>query len=64
MCNMGFLDRFLRFFVGSILLCFGIFTGGHLIFLAVGLVLFLTAAISFCPLYLILRINTGCKTAA
>lgn len=62
MCNIGFFDRFLRFFVGSLLFCFGLFSG-NMILLVIGLVPLLTAIISFCPLYTLLRINTGCPQA-
>ena len=62
MCNIGFFDRFLRFFVGSLLFFFGLFAG-NMILLVIGLVPLLTAIISFCPLYTLLRINTGCPKA-
>lgn len=63
MCNTGFFDRFLRFFVGALLFFFGVFTGNMLIMI-IGLVPLLTGIFSFCPLYTLLRINTGCKTDA
>lgn len=63
MCNIGFFDRFLRFFVGALLFFFGLLTG-NMIVLVIGLIPLLTAIISFCPLYTLLRINTGCKRAS
>ncbi len=59
MCNMGFLDRFLRVFVGAILVFFALFTGW--VWGYIGLILLVTGVVGFCPLYTIFRLNTGCK---
>lgn len=59
MCNMGFLDRFLRVFVGSLLVFLAVFTGW--VWGYIGLILLGTGLIGFCPLYTIFRLNTGCK---
>lgn len=63
MCNIGFLDQFLRFFLGAVIFFFGLF-GGSLLLLIVGLIPLTTAIIGFCPFYTLLRINTGCNTGA
>jgi len=60
MCNVGFFDRFLRFFVGAVLFFFGLFAGNTLL-LIIGAIPLATGIISFCPLYTVLGINTGCK---
>ncbi len=60
MCNMGFFDRFLRVFVGGLLLSVAIFGGW--VWGYIGLILLATGFISFCPLYTLLRLNTGCKS--
>ena len=59
MCNTGFFDRFLRVFVGAILFSLAIFGGW--VWGYVGLIPLITGAIGFCPVYPILKINTGCK---
>jgi len=59
MCNTGFFDRFLRVFVGALLLFFALFTGW--VWGYIGLIPLLTGIIGFCPIYPILKINTGCK---
>jgi hypothetical protein len=60
--NMGKLDRALRFVV-AVVLGFLVFTGkleGMLynIALALGAIFLLTSAVSFCPLYVPLGMNT------
>jgi hypothetical protein len=57
---MGFFDRFLRVFVGGLLLSVAIFGGW--VWGYIGLILLATGFISFCPLYTLLRLNTGCKS--
>ena len=60
MCNEGFFDRFLRVFVGALLLSIAIFGGwlwGY-----IGLIMVATGIFGYCPFYTLLRINTGCKT--
>jgi len=59
MCNTGFFDRFLRVFVGAILFSLAIFGGW--VWGYIGLIPLVTGAIGFCPVYPILKINTGCK---
>jgi len=59
MCNTGFFDRFLRVFVGAILFSLAIFGGW--VWGYVGLIPLITGAVGFCPVYPILKINTGCK---
>lgn len=59
MCNEGFFDRFLRVFVGALIVMWGVFAGN--IWGAIGLVPLLTGIIGWCPIYTILRLNTGCK---
>ncbi len=59
MCNSGFFDRFLRVFVGGLLLSLALFGGW--VWGYIGLVMIVTGVVGFCPAYTILRINTGCK---
>lgn len=62
--NEGVLDRDVRLGVGLLMFLFGFFglSGIWQIVLSiVGLVLILTAAVGFCPLYTIFRINTASK---
>jgi hypothetical protein len=59
MCNMGFLDRFLRVFVGGLLFAVAIFSGW--VWGYIGLILIATGFVGICPVYLPFRINTGCK---
>lgn len=61
MCNSGFFDRFLRVFVGSLLLFVAVFGGW--VWGYIGLIPLATGLIGFCPAYTILRINTGCKAS-
>ena len=70
MCiNEGIGDRFLRAAVGLMLVVIGGFliasgsvtTTTPMIVTVVGGVLLGTSIIGFCPLYTLLRINTGCK---
>jgi len=60
MCNVGNIDKIIR-----IIVALGLFAAAALTpfwWLAiVGVVALGTALISFCPLYTLLRINTGCK---
>lgn len=59
MCNEGFFDRFLRVFVGALIVMWGVFMGN--IWGAIGLVPLLTGLLGWCPIYTVLRLNTGCK---
>ena len=61
MCfNEGIEDRFIRLVVGLGFLVVGIFIQNYIV-IAVGAIAFGTGAIGLCPLYSILKINTGCK---
>lgn len=64
-CNVGVIDRIVRLIAGLALLVYGLVTapaGGGFIIALVGGVLVITALISFCPLYTLLGMDTGCKT--
>ena len=60
MCNLGKIDRTIR-----VLVALGLFVAAFttpLWWLAIiGAVALGTALISFCPLYAVLGVNTGCK---
>ena len=59
MKNVGSIDKVIRYIIGVALLSLLFLIPGNLKFLGlIGLVLILTAAFSFCPLYAILGINT------
>ena len=61
MCfNEGIEDRFLRAIIGLGLLVVGVFTQNYII-IAVAVVAMGTGIVGLCPLYSILKINTGCK---
>ena len=60
MCNAGLFDRIFFFLFGFALIVsalYGFVWGG------LGLVLLVTSFIGFCPLYALVGLNTGCKTA-
>jgi hypothetical protein len=62
---MGTSDKIIRIIVGLALFIYGLVTapqGGSFIIGLIGVVLVVTALISFCPLYQLLGISTGCKT--
>jgi len=59
MCNLGKVDRILRISVGLALVIWAMISGNVLGY--VGIVLLLTGAMSLCPLYALLGINTGCN---
>lgn len=59
-CNVGGLDRTLRGVVGGAVVALGVILECGLVSL-VGAVMIATAVWSFCPLYPLLGINTGCK---
>lgn len=61
MCNLGKIDRIIRALLGLGLITAAYFTYGWLAI--IGAVAVGTSIISFCPLYKVLGINTGCKTA-
>ena len=59
MKNVGSIDKVIRYIIGVALLSLLFLIPGNLKFLGlIGLVLILTAAFSFCPLYAILGIKT------
>jgi len=61
MCfNEGIEDRFLRAVIGLFLLVIGVFVQNYII-IGAGVVAMGTGIVGFCPLYTLLRINTGCK---
>ena len=62
-CNIGTGDKIIRIIVGLALFVYGLVTapmGGSFIIGLIGAVLVVTALISFCPIYTMLGINTGC----
>ncbi len=61
MCfNEGKVDRILRGAVGVAVIGWGFYAQSY--WGAVGLVPLVTAIVGLCPLYSILKINTGCET--
>lgn len=59
---MAFWDAVIRVLIGAILIWLGIEKGGvFVIGYFVGLILILTAIISFCPLYKLAGISTKCE---
>ncbi|MDX1295137.1 MAG: DUF2892 domain-containing protein [Sulfurimonadaceae bacterium] len=60
MCNVGFFDRFVRVFVGSLLFFTGVFSG-CLVLLIIGAVPLVTGLLAICPVYSLTGANTGCK---
>lgn len=64
--NEGTIDRGVRAVIGVLLIAWALFTGSGnmalwIIALIVGLVLIVTAAVGFCPLYRVFGINTNKK---
>ena len=59
MCNLGKVDRILRISVGLALVIWAMISGNVLGYVVI--VLLLTGAMSLCPLYALLGINTGCN---
>lgn len=60
MCNVGKIDRIIRTVAGIAIIIWGVMAQNW--WGVVGVVLLGTAAISFCPLYSLLGMSTGCKT--
>lgn len=60
MCNLGKTDRLLRALVGIILLVAAYLTPYGWLAI-IGAIAVGTSMISFCPLYAILGLNSGCK---
>ena len=60
MCNLGMIDRVIRAVSGIAIIIWAITAASW--WGLIGLVLLGTSMISFCPLYAILKINSGCKS--
>ncbi|PHR54278.1 MAG: hypothetical protein COA44_13755 [Arcobacter sp.] len=60
MCNIGKIDRIIRAILGLGLLAAAALTPYWYLSI-VGAIALGTSLISFCPLYMVLRLNTGCK---
>ena len=66
MCNVGGLDKFLRFAVGVVALIAAFFVGSMVsltagfVVGAIGAVMMGTAVFGFCPMYPLLKVST-CK---
>ncbi|HLS22563.1 MAG TPA: DUF2892 domain-containing protein [Pseudogracilibacillus sp.] len=57
--NVGTVDRVVRLIVGVILLALFFLIEGNLRYIGlIGIIPIITALVSFCPLYSLLRINT------
>ena len=59
MCNLGMIDKMIRAIVGIAIIIWGVVSGSWLGL--IGLILIGTSIISFCPLYALLKIDSGCK---
>ena len=59
-CNMGKIDRIIRAVLGIAAVGWGVMNS-NIIADVVGGVLLFTAIIGWCPLYVPLSMNTGCK---
>ena len=57
--NIGTIDRIIRIIVGSVIIIIG--TMNNSLFGVIGLIPLLTAAIGWCPLYCLFKINTTCN---
>jgi hypothetical protein len=55
------IDRIVRIVIGAALVLYGWLSGSTLL-MVIGLIPLATALFGFCPLYLPLGIDTGCKT--
>ena len=60
MCNLGKIDRAARALIGVVAIVAAILTPYWWLAI-VGVVALGTALISFCPLYLLIGLDTGCK---
>ncbi len=59
--NIGLTDRILRFFLGLILVLLGLILYENIlkiIFIVIGMIIFIESFISYCYLYQLLGINT------
>ncbi len=67
MCNVGGSERPIRIGTGLVAIIFGLFAGFSTavagVALAVGVILLLTGAVGYCPLFTLLGINT-CSPAS
>ena len=61
MCNVGFIDQLLRVLLGLAIFGLGLVFGSWLG--VIGVIPVFTAVFGFCPLYVPLGFNTGCKRA-
>jgi len=61
MCNLGKIDRIIRAVLGLVLLAAAVLTPYWYLGI-VGVIALGTSLISFCPLYALLGLNTGCST--
>jgi hypothetical protein len=64
-CNVGKVDRIIRAVLGVILIVAPFLSAGSSIsglLVLIGIILVVTAAIGMCPLYKVLKLDTGCKT--
>lgn len=64
-CNVGGIDRIVRLVVGALIAIMTLVSAGtsfSWLFLLVGIILGLSAIVGFCPLYTVLKLNTGCKS--
>ncbi len=60
--NVGSVDKIVRIILGLVLLSLFFFLDGGIKYIGLlGIILLLTAFISFCPIYTIFRINTHSK---
>ena len=59
MCNLGKVDKIIRLLLGLAIGTWGVLTMN--LWGVIGIVLIGTSLMSFCPLYALLKINTGCK---
>ena len=61
MCtNVGKVDKIIRIVLGVALIAYGLLAPNYIV-AVIGLIPLLTAVFGICPLYLPLKINTGCK---
>ncbi|MDP1784040.1 MAG: DUF2892 domain-containing protein [Sulfuricurvum sp.] len=59
LCNQGKIDRALRIIAGGALIVWAVMSGN--VFGYAGIILVITGAVGFCPLYALLGIDSGCK---
>lgn len=60
MCNVGYLDRIVRFLagLGLVIAALNGFVWGW-----IGIVFIVTAIIGFCPTYVLIGFSTGCRVS-